>query len=173
MGGVGNQVRNKSMFRVGHGFDLHRVVPGRPLCLGGIVIPWDRGLLGHSDADILIHALIDAILGALALGDIGQWFPDTEAEFRGIASAELLKRVLACSSLDDWQILNMDATVLAQAPKLAPHIPAMRRRLGELLELGVDRVSVKATTMEGVDAVGRGEAMSAHVVVLLSRRTAE
>jgi len=155
--------------RVGHGFDVHRVVPDRPLVLGGVQIAWDRGLLGHSDADVLLHAIIDAVLGALALGDIGTWFPDTDERYRGASSAVLLRNVLEAPQADGWQLANLDATVLAERPKLAPHIPEIRQTIAGLFSSPLNRVSVKATTVEGVDGIGRGEAIAAHAVVLLVR----
>jgi 2-C-methyl-D-erythritol 2,4-cyclodiphosphate synthase len=157
------------MLRIGQGYDLHRVQSGRRLVLGGVLIPWDRGLAGHSDADVLIHAVIDALLGALALGDIGRWFPDTNPAYRDIASGKLLDAVLAAPEFAGWRVVNLDATVIAEAPRLAGHIPAIRERLAAGLGVGSERVSVKAKTGEGVDAVGRGEAMAAQAVVLLGR----
>ena len=155
------------MLRIGHGFDLHRTTPGRELVLGGVTVPADFGLLGHSDADVLLHAIIDAVLGALALGDIGQWFPDTDARYQGAASSNLLRSVLENPACRDWSLVNLDATVLAERPKLAAHIPEFRRSIAELCRVPADRVSVKATTMEGLGAVGRGEAIAAHAVILL------
>ena len=156
--------------RIGHGFDIHRVVPGRPLVLGGVTVPWDRGLDGHSDADALLHAITDAILGALALGDIGQWFPPSDERYRGIASSLLLRAVLDDPRVTPWQVVNLDTTVLAERPRLAPHRPAMCQAIAALLGVPAEAVSVKATTCEGTDAVGRGEAIAAHAVVLLERR---
>jgi 2-C-methyl-D-erythritol 2,4-cyclodiphosphate synthase len=158
------------MIRIGHGFDLHRIVPERDLVLGGIRIPWDRGLLGHSDADVLLHAVTDAILGALALGDIGRWFPDTDPQWRGADSAELLRHVLADVRAQPWRLGNLDATIQAERPKLAPHIEGIRDSLATILDADRDLISVKAKTMEGTGAIGQQEAMAAHVVVLLVRR---
>lgn len=155
------------MIRVGHGFDLHRVAAGRALVLGGVTIPWRAGLLGHSDADVLIHAIIDAMLGALALGDIGGWFPDSDPRFRDIASTRLLATVMADARLGAWRIGNVDSTILAEQPRLAPHIPAIRQSLATALHTDVDRVSVKAKTMEGLGWIGTGEAIAAHAVVIL------
>jgi 2-C-methyl-D-erythritol 2,4-cyclodiphosphate synthase len=155
------------MLRIGYGFDIHRVVTGRQLVLGGVVIPWDRGLDGHSDADALLHAITDAVLGALALGDIGQWFPNTDPRYRGISSLVLLQTVMADPRVAGWRPVNVDATVLAERPRLAPHVPAMRSTLAKALGIGADAVSVKATTCEGTDAVGHGEAIAAHAVILL------
>ena len=153
--------------RIGHGYDVHRLVPGRPLILGGVEIPWERGLLGHSDADVLTHALMDALLGAAALGDIGKLFPDTDPAWAGADSVELLRRVVALLEAHGFAVENADCTVLAQAPKLAPHIPAMRRRLAEAMGLDVGRVSVKATTEEGLGFTGSGAGIAAHAVCLL------
>lgn len=155
------------MVRIGHGFDLHRVAAGRPLVLGGVIIPWRAGLLGHSDADVLIHAIIDALLGALGLGDIGGWFPDTDPRFRDIASTRLLATVLADARLESWRIGNVDSTILAEQPRLAPHIPAIRESLAAALGVDRDRVSVKAKTMEGLGWIGTGDAIAAHAVVLV------
>lgn len=153
--------------RIGHGYDVHRLVPGRRLILGGVEIPWERGLLGHSDADVLTHALMDALLGAAALGDIGKLFPDTDPAWAGADSVELLRRVVALLTAHGFAVENADCTVLAQAPKLAPHIPAMRRRLAEAMGLDVGRVSVKATTEEGLGFTGSGAGIAAHAVCLL------
>lgn len=156
--------------RIGQGYDLHRVVPDRPLFLGGVAIPapgW--GLLGHSDADVLLHAVTDAILGAVAAGDIGQWFSDQDPRWHGISSALLLRQVLDAPALQGWQLVNLDCTVIAQRPKLAPHMPAIRTSLAGLLGCPLDAVSVKAKTNEGMDAIGREEAMAAWAVVLLQR----
>jgi len=157
------------MIRIGHGFDIHRLAPERVLVLGGVIIPWDTGLLGHSDADVLLHAAIDGILGALALGDIGQWFPDTDERFRGADSAALLRAVMRDPRLQGWDVANLDATILAERPKLAPHIPTMRESIARILSIPADRVSVKATTMEGIGEIGQSEAIAAHAVVLLNR----
>ena len=153
--------------RIGHGYDVHRLVPGRKLILGGVEIPWERGLLGHSDADVLTHALMDAMLGAAALGDIGKLFPDTDPAWAGADSVELLRRVVALLAAHGFAVENADCTVLAQAPKLAPHIPAMRKRLAEAMGLDVGRVSVKATTEEGLGFTGSGAGIAAHAVCLL------
>lgn len=153
--------------RVGHGYDVHRLVEGRALILGGVTVPFDRGLLGHSDADVLTHAVMDALLGAAALGDIGQLFPDSDAAYAGADSIALLRRVTALLREHGWQVGNVDATVVAQAPKLAPYIPEMRRRLAEAMGLDVDCVSVKATTEERLGFTGSGEGMAAHAVALI------
>ncbi len=155
--------------RVGHGYDVHRLVEGRALILGGVTVPFDRGLLGHSDADVLTHAVMDALLGAAALGDIGKLFPDSDAAYAGADSIALLERVTALLREHGWQVGNVDATVVAQAPKLAPYIPDMRRRLAEAMGLDVDGVSVKATTEERLGFTGSGEGMAAHAVALIER----
>ena len=155
--------------RVGHGYDVHRLVQGRALVLGGVTVPFDRGLLGHSDADVLTHAVMDALLGAAALGDIGKLFPDSDAAYAGADSIALLRRVTALLREHGWQVGNVDATVVAQAPKLAPYIPEMRRRLAEAMGLDVDCVSVKATTEERLGFTGSGEGMAAHAVALIER----
>ena len=155
--------------RVGHGYDVHRLVEGRALILGGVTVPFDRGLLGHSDADVLTHAVMDALLGAAALGDIGKLFPDSDAAYAGADSIALLERVTALLREHGWQVGNVDATVVAQVPKLAPYIPDMRRRLAEAMGLDVDCVSVKATTEERLGFTGSGEGMAAHAVALIER----
>lgn len=155
--------------RVGHGYDVHRLVEGRALILGGVTVPFDRGLLGHSDADVLTHAVMDALLGAAALGDIGKLFPDSDAAYAGADSIALLERVTALLREHGWQVGNVDATVVAQAPRLAPHIPDMRRRLAEAMGLDEDCVSVKATTEERLGFTGSGEGMAAHAVALIER----
>ena len=155
--------------RVGHGYDVHRLTEGRALILGGVTVPFDRGLLGHSDADVLTHAVMDALLGAAALGDIGKLFPDSDAAYAGADSIALLERVTALLREHGWQVGNVDATVVAQAPKLAPYIPEMRRRLAEAMGLDVDCVSVKATTEERLGFTGSGECMAAHAVALIER----
>lgn len=155
--------------RVGHGYDVHRLVAGRALILGGVTVPFDRGLLGHSDADVLTHAVMDALLGAAALGDIGKLFPDSDAAYAGADSIALLERVTALLREHGWQVGNVDATVVAQTPKLAPYVPEMRRRLAEAMGLDVDCVSVKATTEERLGFTGSGEGMAAHAVALIER----
>ena len=155
--------------RVGHGYDVHRLTEGRALILGGVTVPFDRGLLGHSDADVLTHAVMDALLGAAALGDIGKLFPDSDEAYAGADSIALLERVTALLREHGWQVGNVDATVVAQAPKLAPYIPEMRRRLAEAMGLDVDCVSVKATTEERLGFTGSGEGMAAHAVALIER----
>jgi 2-C-methyl-D-erythritol 2,4-cyclodiphosphate synthase len=155
--------------RIGNGFDVHALVPGRPLVLGGVVIPHERGLAGHSDADVLLHAVCDAILGALAQGDIGMHFPDTDARWKDADSRVLLRHVAALASVGGWRLGNLDATVIAEAPKLAPHVPAMRANLAADLACDVGEVSVKATTTERLGFAGRGEGIAALATVLLVR----
>jgi len=154
-------------FRVGIGHDTHRLVPGGPLRLGGIDVPHDRQLAGHSDADVLLHAVTDALLGAAALGDIGLMFPDTDPANRGRDSAEMLRRALDAAAEAGWQVGNVDCIVLAERPKLAPHKEAIRRRLAEILDVEPDQVGLKAKTGEGVGEIGREEAIAAQCVVLL------
>ncbi len=153
--------------RIGHGYDVHRLVEGRKLILGGVLIPWEKGLLGHSDADVLTHALMDALLGAAALGDIGHLFPDNDPKYEGADSVMLLREVVRVLREKGWTVGNVDVTVLAQRPKLAPHIPAMRERLAEAMGVPVDRVSVKATTEEGLGFTGEGLGIAAHAVALI------
>ena len=153
--------------RIGHGYDLHRLVEGRALFLGGMQIDHPRGLLGHSDGDVVLHAICDAVLGAMGVGDIGQYFPDTDERYRGVASSELLRHVAILLRDEHWRVVNLDITVQAEQPRLAPHRVAMRSRIAELLSIPVTAVSVKAKTNEGVDAIGRGEAIAATAVVLL------
>ncbi len=154
--------------RIGTGYDVHRLTDGRELIIGGVKIPYEMGLLGHSDADVLLHAIMDALLGAAALGDIGKHFPDTEAEFRGISSMELLRRVGEILEGKCYLIENIDATIIAQAPKMSPHIEKMRENIAQALGMDVSYVSVKATTEEGLGFTGRGEGISAQAVCLLT-----
>ena len=153
--------------RIGHGYDVHRLVEGRKLILGGVEIPYERGLLGHSDADVLTHAVMDALLGACALGDIGHLFPDSDPAYAGADSLRLLDEVVSRLHAQGFRVGNVDATVLAQAPKLAPHLPAIRRNLADRLQVPLSRVSVKATTEEGLGFTGGGEGMAAHAVCLV------
>ncbi|MCD8129277.1 MAG: 2-C-methyl-D-erythritol 2,4-cyclodiphosphate synthase [Oscillospiraceae bacterium] len=155
--------------RIGHGYDVHRLVPERRLILGGVEIPYEKGLLGHSDADVLTHALMDALLGAAALGDIGHLFPDSDPRFAGADSLLLLREVCRRLTEAGYRIANVDCTVIAQAPKLAPHIAEMRRRLADAMTLDCDVVSVKATTEEHLGFSGRGEGIAAHAVCLIER----
>ena len=154
-------------FRIGEGWDIHQLVEGRKLILGGIEIPYAKGLLGHSDADALLHAITDALLGAAALGDIGMHFPDTDARFKGADSGILLAEAARRVQAKGYRIGNIDSTVTAQAPKLMPHLPAMRARSAELLDISVDQVNGKAKTAEKLGPVGEGLAMEARAVVLL------
>jgi 2-C-methyl-D-erythritol 2,4-cyclodiphosphate synthase len=158
-----------SQFRIGEGWDIHRLVAGRKLMLGGIEVPHDKGLLGHSDADVLLHAITDALLGAAGLGDIGRHFPDTDPQFRGADSAVLLAEAARRVRAAGWQIGNVDSTVIAQAPKLAPHIPAMCARIAAVLGLAVEQVNVKAKTAEKLGPVGEGGAMEARAIALIFR----
>jgi 2-C-methyl-D-erythritol 2,4-cyclodiphosphate synthase len=156
-------------YRVGLGQDCHRLAAGRALVLGGVWIEHERGLLGHSDADVLLHAITDALLGAAGLGDIGEMFPDTDPKHRDADSGELLRTALAAVAERGWQVVNLDCTVAAERPKLSPHKPAIRRRVAELLGVSAEAVNVKAKTGEKVGPVGREEAMTAEAVVLLAR----
>jgi 2-C-methyl-D-erythritol 2,4-cyclodiphosphate synthase len=153
--------------RIGHGYDVHRLVEGRKLILGGVEIPWEKGLDGHSDADVLTHAIMDALLGAAAMGDIGKLFPDTDDRFLGICSMELLTEVGSRLRAAGYAVGNIDATVIAQRPKLAPYIDAMRKEIAERLQIDVSRVSVKATTEEHLGFTGSGDGIAAHAVCLL------
>ena len=155
--------------RVGQGFDVHALVPGRRLVLGGVEIPHTHGLHGHSDADALCHAITDALFGAAALGDIGHHFPDTDVQYKGADSLALLAEAARRVNAAGWQVGNVDATVIAQAPRLAPHVPAMRQCIGRALGIALDQVSVKAKTAEGMGPVGKGESMEARAVCLLWR----
>lgn len=155
--------------RIGQGFDVHPLVQGRKLVIGGVEIPHDKGLDGHSDADVLLHAICDALLGAAGLGDIGEHYPDTSAELRGVDSRKLLRDVAKKLAARNLKVVNIDATIIAQAPKMAPHIPAMRQRIADALGIGVDRVNVKAKTAEKMGPVGRFEAIEARAVCLLWR----
>jgi len=159
-----------SAFRIGTGFDVHALVPGRPLILGGVAIPHPQGLLGHSDADVLLHAVCDALLGAAALGDIGQHFPPGDPRYAGANSRKLLAEVLRLIREAGWQPANVDCTLMAEQPKLAPHIPSMRANLAAVLEIDLAAVSVKATTTEQLGFVGREEGIAAQAVALLERR---
>ncbi len=158
------------MIRIGNGFDAHKLMPGRALVVGGVTIPFDRGLAGHSDADVLLHALADALLGALALGDIGAHFPDTDPQWSGANSRVLLRRVAALAFSAGWVIGNADATVIAQAPKIAPYVQDMRTNIAADLECEPARISVKATTSDHLGFTGRGEGIAALATVLLMQR---
>ena len=156
--------------RIGHGYDVHRLVEGRRLVLGGVEIPWEKGLLGHSDADVLTHALMDALLGAAALGDIGQLFPDRDPAYEGADSVELLRSVTGYLHKNGYRIGNVDCTLIAQRPKLAPHIPEMRRILADAMGVDLSSVSVKATTEEGLGFSGEGLGIAAHAVALIEEQ---
>ena len=155
--------------RVGLGVDFHRFVEDRPLVLGGVTIPFEKGLLGHSDADVLLHAISDALLGAASLGDIGRHFPDTDSRYKNADSAQLLAAVVGMLKTHGWEAGNVDAVVIAETPKLAPHVLSIRSRIAELLGVSLDRVGVKATTCETMGALGRREGMAAQCVVLIRR----
>jgi 2-C-methyl-D-erythritol 2,4-cyclodiphosphate synthase len=156
--------------RVGIGYDVHRLVEGRDLILGGVRIPHEKGLLGHSDADVLTHAIMDALLGAAALGDIGTHFPDTDDAYKGSDSLDLLRRVKAMLKERNFKIINIDGVIIAQEPKMKPHIPEMKRILCEVLGLDMDHLNIKATTEEGLGFTGAKEGISSQVVVLIDRR---
>ncbi len=155
------------MFRIGFGYDAHRLVEGRPLILGGIAIPFGKGLLGHSDADVLVHAIIDALLGAMAKGDIGQHFPDTDPAYKDMQSLRMLEQVLGWVQEAGYRVNNVDATVVAQRPRLAPFIPDIQARISQTLQAPVSQISVKAKTSEGMGFCGREEGMEAYAVVSL------
>lgn len=153
--------------RIGMGYDVHKLTEGRDLILGGVNIPWEKGLLGHSDADVLIHAVMDALLGAAALGDIGKHFPDTDPAYKGISSILLLKHVGKFLKENGYEIGNIDATIIAQKPKMAPHIPTMRQNMADALGIDVSQMNVKATTEEGLGFTGKGEGISSQAICLL------
>ena len=155
--------------RIGHGYDVHRLVEGRKLILGGVEIPFEKGPDGHSDADVLVHAVMDALLGAAALGDIGKLFPDNDERYLGADSIGLLKTVRTVLEEHGWKLSNLDATVIAQRPKLAPYIDTMRKRIADALETDAENVSVKATTEERLGFTGSGEGIAAHAVCLIER----
>ena len=155
--------------RIGHGYDVHRLVEGRKLILGGVEIPFEKGLDGHSDADVLVHAVMDALLGAAALGDIGKLFPDSDERYLGADSIGLLKTVRTVLEEHGWKLSNLDATVIAQRPKLAPYIDTMRKQIADALETDAENVSVKATTEERLGFTGSGEGIAAHAVCLIER----
>lgn len=158
---------NEVIMRVGMGYDVHRLVPDRDLIIGGVKIPYEKGLLGHSDADVLLHAIMDALLGAAALGDIGKHFPDNDPKYEGADSLALLKRVGELLSEEGYVIENIDSTIIAQKPKMAPHIEQMRKNIADTLGLDITRVNVKATTEEGLGFTGTGEGISSQAVVLI------
>ena len=156
-------------FRVGHGYDVHKLVEGRRLILGGVDVPFERGLLGHSDADVLVHAIMDALLGGAALGDIGRHFPDSSDEFRGISSLELLARVRDLIEKEGFSVVNIDATIILQKPKIAHFVAEMKTNISKILDIDEGRVNIKATTEEHLGFTGRGEGVSAHAVAMLSK----
>ncbi|MCO0598690.1 2-C-methyl-D-erythritol 2,4-cyclodiphosphate synthase [Peribacillus butanolivorans] len=155
------------MFRIGQGYDVHQLVEGRPLIIGGITIPYEKGLLGHSDADVLLHTVADACLGAIGAGDIGKHFPDTDPEFKDADSAKLLQYIWAIVKKEGYVLGNADCTIIAQSPKMAPYIEEIRVRIAELLDASVDQINVKATTTEKLGFTGRSEGIAAQAVVLL------
>jgi 2-C-methyl-D-erythritol 2,4-cyclodiphosphate synthase len=153
--------------RIGIGYDIHRLVEGRKLVLGGVEIPFEKGLLGHSDSDVLTHAICDALLGAAALGDIGTHFPDSDPRWAGASSLDFLARVVELVTEKGYRVANVDSTVMAERPKLMPYVQTMREKLASVLQIDVDQINIKAKTNEGLESVGRGEAMAAQAVVLL------
>jgi 2-C-methyl-D-erythritol 2,4-cyclodiphosphate synthase len=160
-------IGENDMFRIGQGYDVHQLVEGRPLIIGGITIPYEKGLLGHSDADVLLHTVADACLGAIGAGDIGKHFPDTDPEFKDADSAKLLQYIWTIVKKEGYSLGNADCTIIAQSPKMAPYIEEMRGRIAELLDASIDRINVKATTTEKLGFTGRGEGIAAQAVVLL------
>lgn len=158
------------MFRIGQGFDVHQLVEGRPLIIGGITIPYEKGLLGHSDADVLLHTVADACLGAIGEGDIGRHFPDTDEAFKDADSAKLLEQVWKMVKEQGYELCNADCTIIAQKPKMAPYVGEMRKRIAELLEADPSQINVKATTTEKLGFTGRGEGIASQVAVLLQKR---
>ena len=157
--------------RIGMGYDVHKLVEDRDLILGGVKIPYSLGLLGHSDADVLLHAIMDSLLGAAALGDIGKHFPDSDHRYKGISSIELLKHVGSLLKEDNWLIENIDSTIIAQKPKMAPHIENMRKNISEALNINIDQINVKATTEEGLGFTGEGKGISSQSICLLTKKS--
>lgn len=157
------------MFRIGQGFDVHQLIEGRPLIIGGITIPFEKGLLGHSDADVLLHTVADACLGAIGAGDIGKHFPDTDPDFKDADSAKLMEHVWQLVKDQGYELVNADCTIIAQQPKMAPYIEQMKQRIAELLETDSQQINVKATTTEKLGFTGRGEGIASQVVVLLKK----
>ena len=157
--------------RIGMGYDVHKLVEDRDLILGGVKIPYSRGLLGHSDADVLLHAIMDSLLGAAALGDIGKHFPDSDHRYKGISSIELLKHVGSLLKENNWLIENIDSTIIAQKPKMAPHIENMRKNISEALNINIDQINVKATTEEGLGFTGEGKGISSQSICLLTKKS--
>ena len=158
-------------YRIGQGYDVHRLTEGRKLILGGAEIPWEKGLLGHSDADVLTHAVMDALLGAAAMGDIGRHFPDSDPRYEGADSLALLREVVRLLDGDGWEIVNIDSTIVAQRPKLAARIPEMREKIADAAGIDISRVNVKATTEEKLGFTGRGEGISAQAVALIHKNS--
>ncbi|NLW73734.1 MAG: 2-C-methyl-D-erythritol 2,4-cyclodiphosphate synthase [Clostridiales bacterium] len=156
--------------RIGHGYDVHRLVPGRKLILGGVTIPFEKGLLGHSDADVLLHAIMDSLLGAAALGDIGMHFPPSDPQYEGADSLELLRKTALLLEQKGYRLINLDATIIAEAPKLAPYIGMMRRNIARALNTDIENISVKATTEEKLGFTGDGSGIAAHAVSLIDIR---
>jgi 2-C-methyl-D-erythritol 2,4-cyclodiphosphate synthase len=161
--------REKKMTKIGFGYDAHRLVKGRDLILGGVKIPYEKGLLGHSDADVLSHAIGEAILGALSLGDLGKHFPDTDEKYKGISSLKILSMINDMAKKEDAKIIHIDSTIVAQEPKLSPYIEKMRENISDVLKINIDQVSVKATTTEGLGFTGKKEGISAYAVVLVEK----
>lgn len=157
--------------RIGMGYDVHKLVEDRELILGGVKIPYSLGLLGHSDADVLLHAIMDSLLGAAALGDIGKHFPDSDHRYKGISSIELLKHVGSLLKENNWLIENIDSTIIAQKPKMAPHIENMRKNISEALNINIDQINVKATTEEGLGFTGEGKGISSQSICLLTKKS--
>lgn len=157
--------------RIGMGYDVHKLVEDRDLILGGVKIPYFLGLLGHSDADVLLHAIMDSLLGAAALGDIGKHFPDSDDRYKGISSIELLKHVGSLLKENNWLIENIDSTIIAQKPKMAPHIENMRKNISEALNINIDQINVKATTEEGLGFTGEGKGISSQSICLLTKKS--
>lgn len=155
--------------RIGMGYDVHKLVENRNLILGGVDIPYEKGLLGHSDADVLLHAIMDSLLGATALGDIGKHFPDTDPKYKGISSIDLLKEVGLLLESNGYSINNIDSTIIAQAPKMAPHIEAMRKNIASALNISIDKINVKATTEEGLGFTGSGQGISSQSICLVTK----
>jgi len=156
--------------RIGMGYDVHRLVAGRELIIGGVTIPHTHGLLGHSDADVLTHAIMDSLLGAMALGDIGKHFPDTDINYKGASSIKLLEAVRVMMSSNGYEVVNLDATIIAQSPKMAPHIEAMRGIIGKTLNTNINNINIKATTEEGLGFTGEGKGISAQSICLLTKK---
>ena len=159
------------MLRIGQGYDIHRLVPDRPLIVGGTTIPYEKGLAGHSDADVLVHAACDALLGAAGMGDIGELFPDTDPQYRDADSMDLLKTVYRRIVTEGWRVVNLDATIFAQAPKMSPHKSKMVQHLANCLAVDSNRINIKATTTEGLGAIGNGDGMAAMCIVMLASTT--